>query len=146
VKRGPLFWVTAAIGWAFIGWGLRGVAQHHVDTRPAELARFFVGGAVVHDLLFVPLVLIVGVVAARLVPVTWRSFVQAAFVISGIVVLVAYPEIRDYARILHNPTSLPHNYTANVVIVVAAVWVVTGVAALARRRLKTPRPPRSSGG
>jgi hypothetical protein len=63
--------------------------------------------------------------------------VQAALIISGVLALVAYPEVRDYARILHNPTSLPHNYTANLAVVIGAVWVATAVVAVivrARRR------------
>lgn len=39
---------------------------------------------------------------------------QAALVISGCVVLFSYPLVRDYARVLHNPSSLPHDYTTNV--------------------------------
>ena len=128
-RRGPLFWISAAVGWVVIGWGLRGALQHRIDTRPAELARFFVGGAVIHDLIFAPVVLVAGVAVARLAPRRWRSYVQAALIISGLLVLFTYPEVRDYARVLHNPTSLPHNYTQNLLVVIAAVWVITALVA-----------------
>ena len=36
-KRGPLFWISAAVGWGIIAYGLRGLFHHHVDTRPANL-------------------------------------------------------------------------------------------------------------
>ncbi len=130
-RRGPLFWISAAVGWVVIGWGLRGALHHRIDTRPAELARFFVGGAVLHDLAFAPVVLVVGVALARLTPRRWRSYIQAALIVSGLLVLFSYPEVRDYARILHNPTSLPHNYTQNLLLVIGAVWVTTaGLAAV----------------
>ena len=132
-SRGPLFWVSAAAGWAVIAWGVRGALHHHIDTRPAELGRFFVGGVVVHDLVFVPLVLAGGVVLGRTVRGRWRAPVQAALIISGCAALFAWPEVRDYARVLHNPSSLPHNYTANLLVVVVAVWVGTAAVALARR-------------
>ena len=133
-RRGPLFWLSAVAGWAVIFWGVRGALHHHIDTRPAELARFFVGGAVIHDLIFAPVVLGAGVLIARLVPGRWRAAVQAALLISGCAALFAWPEVRDYARVNHNPTSLPHNYTANLLVVVAAVWIATGLVTVVRRR------------
>jgi hypothetical protein len=51
-----------------------------------------------------------------------------------VLALIAYPEVRDYARILHNPTSLPHNYTANLGVVIAFVWVATAVVVVIARR------------
>jgi hypothetical protein len=134
-RREPLFWVSAAAGWAVIGWGLRGLFHHHIDTRPAELGRFFLAGDLLHDLVFAPVVLAAGVLITRLVPGRARAAVQAALLISGCAALLAWPEIRDYARVNHNPTSLPHNYTTNLAVVVAAVCVGTGaVAAIQRRR------------
>ncbi|HVM66348.1 MAG TPA: hypothetical protein VMU14_15880 [Acidimicrobiales bacterium] len=132
-SRGWLFWASAAAGWALIAWGVRGALHHHVDTRPGELGRFFVGGLVLHDLVFVPLVLAGGVLLGRTVRGRWRAPVQAALIISGCAALFAWPEVRDYARVLHNPSSLPHNYTADLAIVVAAVWCGTAVVALVRR-------------
>jgi len=133
-RRGAGFWISAAVGWAIIGWGIRGALHHHIDTRPRQLVDFFVGGALVHDLLFAPLVLILGLLVARLVPGRWRAPVQTAAIISGCLALFAWPEIRDYAKVNHNPTSLPYNYTANLAVVVAVVWVVVlGSAAIVRR-------------
>jgi hypothetical protein len=147
-RRGPLFWISAAVGWVVIGWGLRGALHHRIDTRPAELVRFFVGGAVIHDLIFAPVVLVLGVAVARLAPRGWRSYIQAALISSGLLVLFTYPEVRDYARVLHNPTSLPHNYTQNLLVVIAAVWVITAVvaatAAYRHRRQQSGRRLESS--
>jgi len=122
-RRGRLFWITAALGWAVIGWGLRGALIHHIDTRPDELARYFIGSALVHDLLFAPVVLAGGLVVSRLVPPGGRAAVQA---VGGTLVLFAYPEVRGFAHALHNPTSLPHNYAANLALVLALV--VAGIA------------------
>jgi hypothetical protein len=133
-RRGPLFWVSAGVGWAVIGFGLRGLFHHHVDTRPAELGRFLFGGLLAHDLVFAPLVLAAGIAFARAVPGRGRAPAQAALLISGLLALFAYPQVRNYARVLHNPTSLPHNYTANLAVVVAAVCCTTALVAVARTR------------
>jgi len=122
--------------------GVRGALHHHIDTRPGELSRFFLGGALVHDLLFAPVVLAAGVLVARLVPPGWRAAVQGSLFVGGVTVLFAYPEIRGYAHRLHNPTSLPHNYTANTAIVLAVVVTVTLLLAVGSRR----RRARQGGG
>jgi hypothetical protein len=140
---GPRFWLTAAVGWGVIAYGLRGLFQHHVDTRPANLAKFVVGGALAHDLLFAPLVLIAGVAVAAVFRRRRRAWVQAALVISGCVALFSYPLVRDYARVLHNPSSLPHDYAANVAITVGAVCagalVGAFVAPVVRARVRRRR-------
>jgi hypothetical protein len=129
VKRGWLFWTSAGAGWLVIGWGLRGLFLHHIDTRPANLARFAVGGALVHDLVVAPVVTVAGVLLARAVPASIRAVVQGALIVSGVILLFSWPLVRGYAHVLRNPSSLPRNYTESVLVVLAAVWV--GAAALA---------------
>jgi hypothetical protein len=129
-----LFWATAVAGWLLIAWGIRGALHHHIDTRPAEMARFFVGGALIHDLVFAPLVLAAGFLVQRAVSRRWRAYVQGALIICGTVALFAYPEVRGYAHALNNPTSLPHNYTVNLAIVIALVCASTAILAAVRGR------------
>jgi len=88
-----VFWASAAAGRVVIGVGLRGIVTNRIDTRPANLAKFVVGGALLHDLLVAPVVLVLAV--------------------SAIVVLFSWPIVRADGLATHNPTSLPHNYTAN---------------------------------
>jgi hypothetical protein len=137
---GPFFWITAIGGWAVVGYGVRGLLQHRVDTRPGNLAKFVVGGALAHDLLFAPAILIVGVLVARVVPGRVRAVVQGALIVSGCLALLAYPLVRDYAAVLHNPSSLPHNYGANLAAVLGVVWggvTIVVVVVMARRRRGT---------
>jgi hypothetical protein len=129
-RRGPLFWGSAAVGWALIGWGVRGALHHDVHTRPGQLVRFLLGGALAHDLVLAPAVLLAGVVVARAVPGRWRAPVQAGLIVSGTVALFAFPLVRGYGRIHRNPTSLPHDYGANLVVVLAVVAAGAAVAAL----------------
>jgi hypothetical protein len=130
--------VSAAVGWAVIlGVGLRGIFAHRIDTRPANLARFVVAGALLHDLLVAPVVIVLGVLVVRAVPRRPRAAVQAALAVSAIVALFAYPLVRAYGLSTHNPTSEPHNYARNLLIVLAFVWLVALAATVLRRR---PRP------
>jgi hypothetical protein len=126
-RVGARFWITAAAGWVVIAVGLRGIVQHRIDTRPGELARFVIGGALVHDLVLAPLVLVAGLAVARLVPGRLRAPVQVGAVISAIVALFAYPVVRAFGLASGNPTSLPHDYATNLVVVLVAVWLVVGL-------------------
>ena len=146
----PTFWVSAVLGWAVIAYGVRGHLHHHVDTRPANLAKFFVGGALAHDLLFAPGVLVAGVLLARIAPRPARAWLQAGLLVSGFLALFSFPLVRDYARVIHNPSSLPHNYTANLAVTLGAVWtavIAAGLvtAALHRRASQGPREDRDDG-
>jgi len=133
-RAGPLFWASAAAGWAVIAWGLRGIFVHSFDTRPSNLARFVVGGALLHDLLVAPLVVLAGVLFARTVPRRARAVVQGTLAITAIVALFSYPTVRAYGLATHNPTSLPHNYTANLLVVLGVVWAVAAGAVVVRMR------------
>lgn len=134
-RAGPLFWISAAAGWAVMAFGLRGAVVNRIDTRPRDLARFFVGGALIHDLVVAPLVIVAGVTLARIVPGRVRATVQVALVVSGIVALFSYPAVRAFGLATRNPTSLPHNYTVNLLIVLGVVWATAAVVVI--RKLRT---------
>ena len=143
-RRGAVFWFSAATGWILIGWGVRGALHHDVDTRPGQLVRFLLGGALAHDLVLAPAVLLIGVLIARRVRGRWRAPIQSALFVSATLTLFAYPLVRGYGRVWRNPTSLPHNYAANLAAVVAAVVVGSAVLALvsaSRRRAGAPPGP-----
>lgn len=127
---GPRFWISAAAGWAVIGWGVLGIFRHSLDTRPSNLATFVVGGALLHDLLVAPVVILAGVLVARAVPARARGPVQAALAVSAIVALFSWPLVRAYGLAAHNPTSLPHNYGLNLLIVLGVVWAAAAAVIL----------------
>ena len=133
-KVGPLFWVSAAMGWVVIAVGLRGIFEHSLDTRPAQLARFVVGGALLHDLIVAPIVILVAVGLTRSVPSRARAPITAALVVTGVVSLFSYPLVRAYGLAANNPTSLPHNYALNLTIVLGLVWAVTAGVLVVRLR------------
>jgi hypothetical protein len=133
-RAGAGFWLSGVVGWAVIGVGLRGIFVNSLDTRPANLAKFVVGGALLHDLLIAPLVIVAAVVVARAVPGRARATVQAALVVTGVVALFSYPLVRAYGLAANNPTSLPHNYALNLLVVVGMVWAVAAAVLVVRLR------------
>lgn len=142
--RGLPFWAGAAVGWALIAWGIAGVARNALDTRPADLVRFVAGGIVLHDLLIVPLALLVALVVVRAVPRRMRRWVQAALVVAAPLALFAYPQLRGYGRIPGNPTALPHDYATNLTLVLLALAAALATVAVAsaqwsRRRRRSGR-------
>ena len=144
--RGPRFWVTAAAGWALILWGVRGALLHRVETHPPELVRYLLGGALVHDLVVAPLVLLIGLGLARAVPARWRSYVQVGAVITACLALFSYPLVRGFGHVHRNPTSLPYNYAANLAIVLGVVWLtIAVVAVVATAKARRRRSPVSAG-
>jgi hypothetical protein len=140
--QGPLFWTALAAGWAIMAFGIVGVLTNTGDTRPGEWARWFLGAAVVHDGLLAPAVLLAGTAVARLLPGRVRAPVQAGLVVMGVVTLFAFPLVRGYGVRPDNPTVVFRNYTPPLLVVLAAISLVTvALAFLAWRR----RPPSSQG-
>jgi hypothetical protein len=93
-----------------------------------------VGSAVFHDELILPVVLLVAVGARRLVPARTWPFVRWALATTGVLALVSWPFVRGYGRRSSNPSLLPRDYTAGVLVAVMLVWLVAGVAALVQVR------------
>ena len=133
-KGGAGFWLSALAGWAVIAVGLRGIIQNSIDTRPGNLARFVVGGALLHDLVVAPLVIVAAVVVGRVVPGRARAVVQGALVVSAVVALFSYPLVRAYGLAANNPTSLPHDYATNLLVVLGVVWATAAALVVVRLR------------
>ena len=95
---------------ALISYGIVGLLCNATDTHPRNFLAFFVGSALAHDLVLVPLVLAIGWLGLRRVPPAVRPALAAALVVAGPVVLYAYPFIRGYGRDAHNPSLLPNQY------------------------------------
>lgn len=130
---GPLFWGSVAVGWTVIAVAVRGLlAEADWAANPDGFGRFLVTSALVHDLLLAPLALGAGVLVARLVPARVRAPVQAGLIASAVVTIVAWPFVRGYGRAATNPSALPWDYGRNLVLLLGAIWLVAGAAAVWR--------------
>lgn len=113
------------IGIPVIAYGVRGVWVDSARTHPFELARWIVGGALVHDLVVVPLVLALGVAVRWVVRDDQvRRVLRVGFIVSGSLSLVAWPFIRGYGRRPAVPSLLPRNYLMGLVVYLTITWAV----------------------
>lgn len=121
------FWIGLALGLPIVGYGVRGVLDALPGVQLTSFLRYFVGAAIIHDLILGPLVCLVGWAVLRGVPAVAKGPVQAALVASGTLALVAWPFVRGYGITPGEPSFLSRNYTASLLIAWAVVW---GAAAL----------------
>jgi hypothetical protein len=124
-RRGLL--LGLALGVPVIGYGLRGAIVDAADTHPAELARWVIGPALVHDLLVVPVVIGVALVARRLTPPRAWPPVRAGLAATGVLGLVGWPFVRGYGDDPTNPSVLPRDYGAGLAAAIGVVWLTVAV-------------------
>ena len=138
------FWVALLPGVVLIAFGFRGLLDVTDATALWSAARWFVGGAVAHDLLVSPTVCLVGLVATRWLPDRIRGPVQGGLVACGVLGVAAYPLVRGYGVTPGEPSFLDRNYTVSLLILWACVWAVAAVVIASRfvRRPARPRPDR----
>lgn len=145
-RPGAGFWVAVAVGWAIVAFAVRGLLGEPAWAgNPGGFARVFLGGAILHDLVFVPAVGLVGVVVARLVPGRVRAPVQAGLIASGVVVAFAWPYVRGYGSTGANPSVLPLDYGTNLAIVLGLIWTAVAVALALRLLAPGSLGPHSPG-
>jgi hypothetical protein len=118
--------VGYAIGVALVAVGFGGLLAHAADTRPVGWLAWFAGAVVVHDFLFVPVVLLLAALVGRL-PVRYRTPVQVAAVLGGTITIVSLPLVLGFGKSAGNPSQLPLDYGRNLILVLAAIAVGTAV-------------------
>jgi hypothetical protein len=68
-----------------------------------------------------------------------RGPLQAGLIVTAIVVLTVWPLLRGYGLRDDNPSALPNNYLAGLVIVLVIVWSVVTVVAVRRLTVTASR-------
>jgi hypothetical protein len=137
------FLVGAVIGWGFILVGIRGALHESSATKPFELAKWLAGLLLAHDLVFAPLVYGVGWVTTRR---RGLGPVQVALAVTVVVGIIAWPLAQGWGRRSDNPTLLPIDYTRNLVVTLAVVWMLclaTVVVRASRHRAPRERTPKA---
>ncbi|MGB7806062.1 MAG: hypothetical protein WBM72_10705 [Actinomycetota bacterium] len=132
---GSAFAIGCVVGGACIVFGLVSLFAHAGSTKPGNFALFFVGLALVHDLLLVPVVLAVAWVLRRAAPEVARGLLLGAVAVSAIVVAFTLPALRGWGAQPDNPSFLPRNYAFGLVVSLTVVWLV--VAWIAARRIRS---------
>jgi hypothetical protein len=131
-------WLFLGPGFAAVGFGGYGLLGDDRVPLPAWLT-WFVGSALVHDLVIAPLVIGIGAVLARFLPRAARAPIVVGLVVSGFLTLVALPFVLDRTT-SREPGFLPLDYGRNLLLMIAAtmavavVWAVVASVRSGRRQ------------
>ncbi|GAA4238621.1 hypothetical protein GCM10022254_55330 [Actinomadura meridiana] len=115
-------------GGALLAFGIGGLVSEP-DLNLVDWASWFVGAALFHDAIIAPCVLLAGLATTRL-PRPYRPYVQRTLMVSAIVTLVALPFVLGKGKRADNPSILPLPYVRNLLLVLAAIYLVAACVAV----------------
>lgn len=130
------FWVAMLLGGSLVLFGVVGLLGAD-GSGLGSFVPYFVGGALVLDLVVVPAAAGVGVLARRLVPAPAWPAVRAALLSSATLAVFALPLVLGVGGAPGNPSLRPRRYGPGLAAAVAVVWslaLVVGGSALLRAR------------
>ena len=128
-------WLFLLPGLAAVGYGAHGLLTAGGRVPLDSWLTWFVGSALLNDLVLAPLWIGLGWLSARLLPRAARPAVVVGAAVTGVLTLVALPFVLGYGADPANGSFLPRDYGRNLLLIAAAVWVVAvGWAVVAVRR------------
>ncbi|MBC7633767.1 hypothetical protein [Aeromicrobium sp.] len=129
VIRGLL--VLAGVGFGLWGlWLMRGFTGAQLTSTGVWLA----GGVVLHDFIVAPIIVLVGVAAARLLPGHFRSATALAFLLWATLTVVFIPVLSGQGGKPDNMTILGRPYFLSWVVLTLVLAGFAVAASLRRRR------------
>lgn len=129
-----LRWGIGVGGVALVGYG----ALLLTDDPPAimvRIATWALVAVIVHDFVFAPLCVAVGLTGRRLIPVTYRAPIAVATLCSIVLALLAIPVYGRPGMRPDNMTVLDRDYPLGLWVSLGAVWLSVLVYCLAVRLL-----------
>ena len=130
-------WLFLLPGLAAVAYGVQGLLTAGGRVPLDSWLTWFVGSALLNDLVLAPIWLGLGWLSTRLLPRAARPAVVVGAAVSGALALVALPFVLGFGADPANPSFLPRDYGRTLLVVVLVVWAVTAVAAvLAVRRAR----------
>lgn len=133
MRYGRLFWISVAVGWSIVAFGIWTLFDRRGATKPLNVAGLFVGLALVNDLVLAPLLSAIALVLGRRLSPGVRGVVLGALVVSGTLLLVSLPVLFG-ERAVDNPSLLPRNYPLGLAAALALTWFVALLLVALRRR------------
>lgn len=128
---GILFWLSMAVGAAITVYGALNLIDQERRALPS-VARWFVGGALLVDLVVVPLGAALGLLAKRVLPALVWPVVRAALLASVVLVVFATPLVLDQGGVPGDPSLRPRDYSAGLAGALVTVWVIAAFVAATR--------------
>jgi MFS family permease len=132
-RYGPMFWTCLAVGGGCMGFGLISLFARAAATDPTNFAVFFVGLALVHDLLLAPAVIVAAWLLRSVTPRPIRGVLFGALAVSAVVAGFSVPFVAGWGAQPDNPSFLPRPYGFGLLVVLAWVWVIALAVAFVRR-------------
>ncbi|WP_410669581.1 hypothetical protein [Amycolatopsis sp. cmx-4-68] len=127
--------LLALPGLAALAWGVMLFVEYAFPLRPDVFGTvgWIVGGPLLNDGVVAPLTAVLGVVLARVLRPPWRVPVVTGTVITGVLLILAFPLLwRPYGT-PPMPGLHDGNPALGLALTVAAVWLAVLLTALARR-------------
>ena len=122
-------------GLAALAWGVVLFAEYAFPLRPDVFGTvgWLVGGPLLNDGVVAPLTAVAGVILGRLLPPPWRIPAITATVITGVLLILAFPLLwRPYGT-PPMPGLHDGNPTLGLALTLAAVWLAAFLTPLTRR-------------
>ncbi len=130
--------ILLAVGVGFGLWGLW-LMRDFTSDRLVSAGIWVAGGILVHDAVIAPVTVVIGVVAARLLPRHARAPMGIAFLVWATLTIVFVPVLSGQGGKPDNDTILGRPYVASWLVLTAVLLAVAAVIALRRRsRAATP--------
>ena len=120
-------WLFLLPGLAAVAYGIYGLLTAGSRVPLDSWLTWFVGSALLHDLVIAPLWIGLGWLGARVLPAAARPAIVVGAAVSGFLTLVALPFLLGVGADPANPSFLPREYGRNLLLLVVAVLVVSAV-------------------
>jgi hypothetical protein len=134
--------LLALPGLAALAWGVVLFADYALPLRPDVFGTvgWLVSGPILNDAIIAPLTALAGITLARLLPSPWKTPVVTGTVLTGVLLILAFPLLwRPYGT-APMPGLHDGNPVLGLTLTLAAVWLAVALTAL--RHHLTPRPKR----
>jgi hypothetical protein len=139
-------WLVILVGFGVMAWAVMGVFSEAERTAPASWFTWLVGGALVHDLVVLPLVLLVGAGFASLGRPGLARSLRWAVAVGAVITVASFPVVARFGARGDNPTVLPLPAGRNLAFIWVGLLAVGLVVGLLRdRRLGRVADPSASG-
>ena len=116
---------------------------HDREFKPGLLVKWVVGGLLLHDLVWLPVVAVVGALIAAVLRRRIPLAIAWATATTMVMTLIAWPFMRGYGRRADNPSALPRNYAHGLLVYIAVTWLIC-IVALSVGRIRRIRPAREA--
>lgn len=136
--HGAAFWVAAAVGTAFMAFGVHTLVRTRAAAPVGHVLPWLVGLLVLHDAVITIALIVAGWALTRWLPDWLLGPVRGALALSLLIAVFSAPLWRRYGIDPTNPSRLPLDYAPAVLTVLGLVWLAAVAVAVQRWRTRPP--------